>query len=115
MTDKLSRRELLGRALVAVAATAAASAANAQAAGSAAPAALPHLDATDPSAKALGYVEDATKVDAAKYKTYKAGQECANCLQLQGKAPDAWRPCLLYPKKLVNSKGWCSGYVKKPG
>ena len=34
------------------------------------------VPANDPVAMALGYVEDATKVDAAKYPQYKAGQIC---------------------------------------
>jgi hypothetical protein len=108
MSDIISRRNLLGRALVAAAAVAAVPGIEA-----AEPAGYTHLTPTDPSAAALGYVADATKVDGAKYKTYKAGQQCANCLQLQGTAGDPWRPCILYPKKLVNVNGWCSGYVKK--
>ncbi len=110
MTDNISRRDLLGRALVAAAAVAAVPGLDARAAE---PAGYTHLEPTDPSAKALGYVNDAKTVDAAKFKTYKAGQQCGNCLQLQGAPPDAWRPCILYPKKLVNVNGWCSGYVKK--
>jgi hypothetical protein len=111
MSENISRRDLLGRALVAAAAVAGAPALKAQDAGG-----YPgytHLDGKDPSAAALGYVDNATKVDTTKFKTYQAGQMCGNCLQLQGKAGDPWRPCLLYPKKLVNVNGWCSGYVKK--
>src|SRR5262249_19035356 len=40
---------------------------------------LPHLTTDDPTAQALGYTEDATKVDAKKYPTHQAGQTCANC------------------------------------
>ena len=39
------------------------------------------LSPTEPAAKALGYIEDATKVDAKANPTFKAGQNCANCLQ----------------------------------
>lgn len=113
MTESLSRRELLGRMAVAVAATVAASGATSAASAADAAAALPHLDTKDPSAAALGYVPDATKVDATKFKTYKAGQSCSSCAQLQGTAGAEWRPCILFPKKLVNANGWCSGYVKK--
>jgi hypothetical protein len=110
MTDTISRRVLLGRAVVAAATLAAVTVRTAQGAE---PAGYTHLDPKDPSAAALGYVSDAKTVDVTKYKSYKAGQQCASCLQLQGAPPDAWRPCILYPKKLVNVNGWCSGYVKK--
>ncbi|MEO8804110.1 MAG: high-potential iron-sulfur protein [Rudaea sp.] len=74
---------------------------------------LPHLSiADDATAKALGYVEDATKVDKAKYPTYKVGEDCSNCNFYKGGAT-GFGPCQLYPGKSVHSKGWCSGYAKK--
>ncbi|HET8942586.1 MAG TPA: high-potential iron-sulfur protein [Rudaea sp.] len=74
---------------------------------------LPHLSVdTDATAKALGYVEDATKVDKAKYATYKVGEDCSNCNFYQG-GPTGYGPCQLYPGKSVHAKGWCSGYAKK--
>jgi hypothetical protein len=72
---------------------------------------LPKLDTADPAAKALGYVEDAARVDAKKYPTYIKGSNCDNCLQLQGKAGNAYRPCSLFPGKLVAVSGWCSGWT----
>ena len=27
---------------------------------------------------------------------------------------DAWRPCQIFPGKLVNAKGWCSVWAPKP-
>ena len=77
-------------------------------------AALPHVTATDPVVVALAYRESAKTVDATKFPNYKPGQQCSNCLQLTGKAGDAWRPCNLFPGKLVNAGGWCKVYVKKP-
>ena len=77
-------------------------------------AATPHLAATEPTAVALGYHEDAKSVDAKKFPTYKAEQNCANCLQLTGKAGEAWRPCNLFPGKLVAEKGWCQVWGTKP-
>jgi hypothetical protein len=75
----------------------------------------PHLALNDPTAMALGYIDDAAKVDVKKNATYKAGSNCSNCLQLSGGTEkDVWRPCNLFPNKLVNSKGWCKVYVKKP-
>ena len=43
------------------------------------------VEETDPQAKALGYVTDATKVDPAKFPKYEKGQHCANCALYQGK------------------------------
>ena len=48
--------------------------------------ALTPLDPNDPTAKALSFVNDATKVDAAANPTFKAGQKCGTCAQFQGKA-----------------------------
>ena len=73
---------------------------------------LPHLALTDPTAQALNYTEDASKVDKAKAPTYVAGSMCANCNFFQGAAA-AWGPCALFPGKAVNAKGWCAGYAKK--
>ena len=75
--------------------------------------ALPQLDEKDPTAQALGYKHDATKVDKAKFKQYAAGQTCANCQLFQGKPTDAWAPCQIFAGKQVNGKGWCSAWVKK--
>jgi hypothetical protein len=72
------------------------------------------LDVNDPQAKALGYVEDATTVDAKANPNYKPGQDCANCLQSQGKPGEAMLPCNIFPGKLVNAKGWCKVWVKRP-
>jgi len=71
------------------------------------------LIATDPQAITLGYVADAAKVDVKKNPTYKPGQRCANCLLLTGKEGDAFRPCNVFPGKLVAATGWCRSWVKK--
>ncbi|HEX7079766.1 MAG TPA: high-potential iron-sulfur protein [Gammaproteobacteria bacterium] len=77
---------------------------------------LPHVTPDDPIAKALYYVEDATKVDKSNPLAvrYTEGQHCANCVQLQGEAGAAWRPCNLFPGKLVSANGWCSAWTKIP-
>ena len=74
----------------------------------------PHLTTADPTAVALAYHEDASSVDAKQFPTYKAGQTCSTCLQLKGDAGQAWRPCNLFPGKLVNANGWCRVWVKRP-
>jgi hypothetical protein len=73
----------------------------------------PKVDENDPTAQALGYKSDASKVDKAKYAKYAAGQDCGNCQFYQGKPTDAFAPCPMFSSKQVASKGWCSAYVKK--
>ncbi len=77
---------------------------------------LPRLALDDPSAKALLYVEDTNKVDRSNPQAarWAADQNCANCSQIQGKDGDAWRPCAIFPGKLVASPGWCSVWQKMP-
>lgn len=75
---------------------------------------LPHLTPDDATAKALGYVEDTTKADSAKFPNHKPSQECLNCNFYQGTAGAEFGPCTLFPGKAVHSKGWCSAYVVKP-
>jgi hypothetical protein len=68
----------------------------------------PHLSPSDPTAKALDYVEDATKSTST---AYKAGHDCSNCTLYQGDRKAAWGPCAVFPGKDVATKGWCSSYV----
>lgn len=73
-------------------------------------AALPHLSITNnATAKALHYVEDATKAVA----PHKAGEDCSNCVHYTGKAGDAYGGCAIFPGFDVNAKGWCAGYQRK--
>lgn len=73
----------------------------------------PKVAETDPTAQALGYKADASKVDKAKFAKYAAGQDCGNCSFYQGKATDAYGGCPMFAGKQVASKGWCSAYNKK--
>lgn len=68
------------------------------------------LSEADPKAQAVGYKEDAAKVDKAKFPTYAAGQTCASCSLFQGKATDAYGGCTLFGDKQVAARGWCSSY-----
>jgi hypothetical protein len=70
-----------------------------------------HLDVKDPAAAAVGYVENASQVDPKKYPDYVRGSNCENCLQLQGAAGAAYRPCTVFPGKLVAAAGWCSAWA----
>ncbi len=110
MNSTLSRRALVTRALLAAASLPLIQLAARPAAAAAAP-----LDPADPSAKALGYQADTTKVDNAANPSHKAEQMCGNCAQFQGKAGDAQGGCNLFPGKSVSGKGWCKVWAKKPG
>jgi len=118
MNELISRREALKSLALGAGSLLAVGAAVAGATEAAKPAAnygsLPHVTPADAVAVALAYHESAKTVQAAKFPNFKPGQECSNCLQLTGKAGDAWRPCNLFPGKLVNAGGWCKVYVKKP-
>ncbi|HEY3785372.1 MAG TPA: high-potential iron-sulfur protein [Steroidobacteraceae bacterium] len=74
---------------------------------------LPHVTDSDPTAKALGYTEDASKVDKSKFPSYKPGAHCGNCNFFQGKAGDAYGPCQIFPGKSVNANGWCASHSPK--
>jgi hypothetical protein len=73
------------------------------------------VDENDAVAKGIGYKNDATKVDAAKYPTYAKGKACSNCQLYQGKAGEPWGACPIVGGKLVAAAGWCTAYVKKAG
>jgi len=70
---------------------------------------LPHVSESDPTAKALGYVEDAS---ATKDPKHKAGDSCANCQFYSGGAT-GYGPCQLFPGKAVSAKGWCISHTAK--
>ncbi len=86
----------------------------AQEAPAAAPAGaeLPHLADTDPTAQALGYKEDTTEVDTAKFPNHKPEQLCKNCNFFTAGSGE-YGPCQLFPGKAVHANGWCAGYVVK--
>lgn len=111
MKSNLSRRELVNHLLVGAVAL---PAAGALAANTAPPAAPVLLDPADPTAKALGFVRDSTKVDTKANPTYKPGQMCGTCAQFGGKAGDAQGNCNIFPGRQVPSKGWCRVYAAKP-
>ena len=64
-------------------------------------------------AKALGYTENSSKVDKAKFPTYMPGQGCDTCRFFQGKSGQAFGPCQIFMGKEVNINGWCASYAKK--
>ena len=70
---------------------------------------LPHLSEADPTAKALGYVEDAATTKDPKHTV---GNTCANC-QFYSGAATGYGPCQLFPGKAVSAKGWCISHTAK--
>jgi hypothetical protein len=110
MQSKISRRAIVKGGLIAGAFIPAIGLMS----GTADAAALAPLDPKDPTAAALGFVTDATKVDAAANATYKPTQKCSNCAQYQGKAGDATAGCNLFAGKSVPAGGWCKVWAAKP-
>jgi hypothetical protein len=74
---------------------------------------MPHVDAaTDPTAIALKYHEDATTADRPdKAGVPGAEQHCGNCQF--GTGTEGFIPCSLFPGKLVSAKGWCMSWTKR--
>ena len=108
--QKFPRRTLLKGALLGVAAVpvSALLSRTADAAGA-------KVSPDEPQAKSLGYVEDASKVDAKANPNHKPGQMCSNCLQAPAyKAGMTEVPCNIFAGRPVAAKGWCKVYVKKP-
>jgi len=74
---------------------------------------LPKLEESDPMAQSLKYTHDASTVDPASRPNPAEDQTCANCALLQGEEGEEWRPCQIFPGKLVNVNGWCSVWAPK--
>ncbi|ANO52353.1 high-potential iron-sulfur protein [Woeseia oceani] len=74
---------------------------------------LPHVTEDDPTAMAMKYTHDTSTVDPATRAKPDENQNCANCALIQGADGDEWRPCQIFPGKLVNANGWCSVWAPK--
>lgn len=74
----------------------------------------PLMDEADPSAQAVAYKADATKVDKARFPKFAAGQTCANCSLYAGLPGEATGGCQLFYGYDVTAKGWCSSWEAKP-
>jgi hypothetical protein len=105
MTDARSRRSVLKGLVLAAGGCAAGPARRALAADA------PRLDVTDPAAVRLSYVLEASQVDVKKHPNFVAGSNCDNCLLLQGTPGNTYRPCQLFPGKLVKISGWCTQWT----
>lgn len=70
------------------------------------------LDLNDPTAKALGYVENAAKLKPGAEAAFKAGSICGNCkLYVNAQEKAGYAPCGAVGGKLVAKAGWCRAYV----
>lgn len=75
-------------------------------------AAMPHLTEADPTAAALHYHKNATKAPRTNKPDMPANKQfCHNCMYVKAKHGE-WRPCQIYPGKLVNQNGWCASWTK---
>lgn len=109
MEKNLTRRALLKTMAVALPASTAILQQDARAAD------LPRVDPNDPTAKALLYVEDPADLDKSNPAAarFEASQTCANCIQIQSDSGE-YRPCAIFPGKVVAAAGWCSVWAIKP-
>jgi hypothetical protein len=61
---------------------------------------LPHLEESNQQAQALQYTNNSPHKN----------KHCGNCMFLKGKEGDTWRPCQIFPGKLVNVGGYCNSW-----
>jgi len=109
MHHKISRRALVKSGLIAGALVPAIGIIG----NNAGAAALPPLDPNDPTAKALGFVTDASKVSASANPTFKPNQKCSTCAQYQGKPSDTSAGCNIFAGHSVPAGGWCKVWAQK--
>ena len=110
MQRTISRRHLMWGALSAGALVPAAALIGKESAA----AELTPIDPNDAAAKALGFIADASKVDASANGTFKAGQHCGACAQFQGKAGDPRGGCIIFAGRSVPADGWCQAWTQRP-
>lgn len=74
---------------------------------------LPHLTENDPTAQALHYHANAKKAPRTNKPDMPAKKQfCHNCMFVKSNHGE-WRPCQIYPGKLVNENGWCASWTHK--
>ncbi len=105
--SKIARRQFIQLSAVAAAGCLIRPGLQAQAQG------LPKLTEDDAMAQAMKYTNDSSSVDPTSRANPAPDQTCANCALVQGDEAAEWRPCSIFPGKLVNNKGWCSVWTPK--
>lgn len=74
---------------------------------------LPHVSQSDPLAKSLGYTDEASKADKAKFSNYKPGEVCSKCRFYMGSSGQKYGPCQIFVGKDVSATGWCTSFAAK--
>ena len=106
--SKIARRQFIQLSAVAAAGTLLRPGQEAQAQD------MPKVEESDAMAQAMKYTHDASTIDATTRANSAPEQTCDNCALIQGDEGAEWRPCQIFPGKLVNAKGWCSVWAPKP-
>jgi hypothetical protein len=73
------------------------------------------LKDSDSEAVAIDYHSDASAVNVSKFPKYAKGQNCRTCSLYVEDTGAATGACGIVFGKLVEAKGWCSSWEKKPG
>lgn len=68
------------------------------------------LTETDAYAKSMGFKEDTTKVDQARFPRHTADQQCSKCQLFKGESTDAEAPCSFFGNRIVPATGWCRNF-----
>jgi hypothetical protein len=69
------------------------------------------LDVNDPAAIKVSYLLEASHLDMKLHPNYVVGSRCENCMLILDKPGYAYRPCSLFPGKLVKTSGWCTSWA----
>ena len=104
--DHLSRRHLLRKLSIGIPLLPLAACKLNAALAADAPAPTSLLNPDSKEAKAVKYVEDASKAQGAQ-----PGSTCASCAVYLGHSGAPTGPCQIFPGKLVKAAGWCSSWA----
>lgn len=74
---------------------------------------MPKLTEDDPVGQSMKYTHDSSTVDPSTRANPAEEQHCSNCALVEGNDGDEWRPCKIFPGKLVNANGWCAVWAPK--
>lgn len=80
----------------------------------------PEVAENEPTAQALGFHKDASKVDSKKWTKHAGAegkkQNCQTCqLYVASKDKPGKGGCTLFQARLVPANGWCNGWIAKAG
>jgi len=77
----------------------------------------PKLSESDPVARSLGYVHEATQADSKRFRKRRrpdaAQQFCGSCRFYNQSELEGWGPCPMLQGKLVKETGWCKVWRAK--